>query len=104
LASQTRREKPIGSSKLPSLIYWITRIQQLKKHRRRSYTTYLNETLIQKIDEVASALKCQPSKVIETTIVAILDNPPVEAIEYLKGIDIDDGIEKISKKIYQIEK
>jgi len=76
----------------------------MKKHRRRSYTTYLNETVIQKINEVALTLKCQPSKVIETSIVAILDNPPSEAIEYLKGIDIEDSIEKISAKIYEIEK
>ena len=74
-----------------------------KTIKRKSHTTYLPEVVIDKVNDLAISLNCQPSSIIEASLVGVLDSNPNEIIQYLKEIDIEEGIEKISKKIYKLD-
>jgi predicted transcriptional regulator len=71
-----------------------------KKIKRASHTVYLPTAMMLKVGEIASALNVTSSVVIEKSLVAVIDNPASEAIQYLKEIEPDDAIERISRRIY----
>jgi hypothetical protein len=74
-----------------------------KTNKRKSFTAYLPEVVIDKVNDLATSLDCLPSNVIEASLIAVLDAPPADVIEYLNEVDVEGGIEKISKKIYKLD-
>ncbi len=61
------------------------------------------EVVINKVNDIALSLNCQPSSVIEAGLIGVLDANPSDVIEYLNEVDIEEGIEKISKRIYKLD-